>query len=402
MRRSPPSRALAWLMVSGAALALPLATVVPARAQSPYSCPPQPCPPQPCPAPMAPPSAAQPPSGQAPSAGRAPSTGEAPSAQTPESQQQAQAQQNQDQNQNLPPERGAAVGGETLAQNMGGDFIGPRGQVIPPTNLGRTVTIPIAARAGFKLADNDNPRPQDRLFINYNYFNNANASASGLDFPRVSVHRETFGFEKTFLDGAASIELRAPIYETSGNFGVAPDGFGDLTVILKLALVNDETGDVLGGGLAVTAPTGLKEALLVDGSTLHDTLLQPWGGFILNSESGFYIEGISSLVIPTDVRDDLLLFNDVALGYWLYRDRCQNDDRLLTGIVPAIEGHLTTPLNHRNADTAPFFVPDQFVLTSGTHFVFNHRSSLFLGGAIPLTGPKPFDFEILAHFNLRF
>ena len=393
MRRSPQSRALAWLMVSGAALALPLATIVPARAQSSNSCPPQPCPPPPCAAPTAPPSAGQPPSGQPPS------TAEAPSAQTPESQQQAAEAQ---QNQNLPPERGAAVGGETVAQNMAGDFIGPRGQVIPPTNLGRTVTVPIAARADFKLADNDSPLPQDRLFVNYNYFNLANASASGLNFPRVSVHRETFGFEKTFLDGAASIEFRAPIYETSGAFGVAPDGFGDLTVVLKLAAINDQTGDVLGGGLAVTAPSGLKEALLVDGSVLHDTLLQPWSGFILNSESGFYIEGISSLVNPTDVRDDLLWFNDIAFGYWLYRDRCQNDDRLLTGIIPVLEGHLTTSLNHRNADLSPFFVPDQFVLTSGTHLVFNHRSSLFLGGAIPLTGPKPFDFEVLAQFNLRF
>lgn len=391
--------ALAWLSVCGAALALPLTQV---KAQ--YPCPPQPCPP-PCVTPMMPPSPGQVP-GQLPSTGQAPTTGQAPSTSTENQQQTAESQQNnnqnQNQNQNPSPERGAAVGGESLAQNIVGDFIGPGMSV--PGNPGRTTTIPIGSRSAFKLADDDSALPQDRVFFNYNYFSGANTSANGLNYPRVDVNRETFGFEKTFFDGNASVELRLPIFQTSDTVpGVDSDGFGDLTIVLKYAFLYDrETGNVASGGLAVTAPTGVKEAVLADGSTLHDTLLQPWAGFLLNSDSGFFVEGLTSLVLPTDVRDVTIFFDDFCFGYWLYRDGNRDDCKFLTGIVPVFETHLNLPLDHRNQDLSPIFLPDELVLTSGTHFVFNHRSDVFVGAAVPVTGPKPFDYEVIAQLNFRF
>jgi hypothetical protein len=74
---------------------------------------------------------------------------------------------------------------------------------------------------------------------------------------RVDVHRELFGFEKTFLDGNASFELRAPVFQVAGNRGVEGGDFGDLTVLVKYALLHDrQSGDVLSVGLALTAPTG--------------------------------------------------------------------------------------------------------------------------------------------------
>ena len=57
--------------------------------------------------------------------------------------------------------------------------------------------------SGPKISEEQSPMPRDRVFFNYNYFNNARS-----DCPNVAGR--VFGFEKTFLDGAASVELRLP------------------------------------------------------------------------------------------------------------------------------------------------------------------------------------------------
>jgi hypothetical protein len=104
----------------------------------------------------------------------------------------------------------------------------------------------VVARGAEKMSENDSPRPQDRVFGNYNYYNNVRKV--------IDVHRETVGFEKTFLNGNASIGLRLPFFQD-----VAP-GFsegdpGDLSIRLKYAWINDP-GTVISTGLAITTPTG--------------------------------------------------------------------------------------------------------------------------------------------------
>ena len=57
---------------------------------------------------------------------------------------------------------------------------------------------------GFKIAENQSPFPQDRVFFTFNYFNNVNANLDRyFDSPinNLSVYRYIFGFEKTFNDG---------------------------------------------------------------------------------------------------------------------------------------------------------------------------------------------------------
>ena len=156
----------------------------------------------------------------------------------------------------------------------------------------------------------------DRVFVNYNYFGDITRAFPGV--PGTDLHREMYGFEKTFLNGDASIELRMNSLQTTGDTSLANGEFGDLTVITKLALINDrETGNVLSMGFAVTAPTG-PNAFLPDGSKLNPTLLQPWSGFIYNLERA-YAQGFSSLIIPTDSRDSLVATSSLGVGYWLYR-----------------------------------------------------------------------------------
>ncbi|MBI1830461.1 MAG: hypothetical protein HYR84_03310 [Planctomycetes bacterium] len=291
----------------------------------------------------------------------------------------------------------------------------------------RTILVPIFSSGAFKIAENTSPRPLDRVFFTYNYFNNLNGPGNQADpglnatdttkaklgpnattvktdtfFPpmprfNANLHREVFGFEKTFLDGNASIELRVPIGQQQTNI----DGFnfsnvGDLTIFGKYALLNDrDTGNVFTLGFAVTAPTG-PSTPTIDGS-LHATLLQPWFGYIWNAER-FFVHGFHSVVAPTDARDVTLLFNDVGVSYWLYR---AGPERRITSVVPTAEVHITTPVTHRDMN-GPAFVPDLVVLTGGLHVGFLRNFTLSLGIAVPVTGPRIFSAEYSLQFNRRF
>src|SRR5262249_13974422 len=161
---------------------------------------------------------------------------------------------------------------------------------------------------------NASPRPVDRVFTTYNYYDSiqgpggapipgvnntqsttvtgpgvggippptlttaATTSIPGLPRLTTNLNREGFGFEKTFLSGNASVEVRMPLLQqTSPINGFDASNVGDVTVIGKYAFFLDrETGNVLSGGLAVTAPTG-PSVPTIDG-TLHSTYLQPWFG----------------------------------------------------------------------------------------------------------------------------
>src|SRR5262249_47653896 len=126
----------------------------------------------------------------------------------------------------------------------------------------RTTRQPIVSGGAFRIAENESPRPVDRVFATYNYFGNAN-TFGGRDF---DLHREVFGFEKTFLGGDASFGLRAPVQQRTGGDGANTiDGFADLSFLFKYAFLNDaETGDVLSAGLVLTIPTG-RDVFLIDG-----------------------------------------------------------------------------------------------------------------------------------------
>ena len=159
---------------------------------------------------------------------------------------------------------------------------------------------------------------------------------------------------------------------------------------------------VLSGGLAVTAPTGRAGQVLGSAGTVpvHDWYFQPYGGYVLNGNGDLYMQGFSAVAVPTDSRDITIMFNDVAAGYWLIRS---SQDRFITGVIPTLEGHLNTPLTHRNpGNTGTWGLQDSFVMTAGSHFIVRQRGIVTLGVAAPLTGPKPFDVEAIAQFNLRY
>src|SRR5262249_20066000 len=145
--------------------------------------------------------------------------------------------------------------------------------------------------------------------------------------PPLNLHREVIGFEKTFFDGNASFGMRLPFLQLQDGSGDL-SRVGDLSFILKWALLNDRaTGNVFSLGMVVTAPTG-DPFFAVNGNTIHPTILQPYLGYIFNF-GNFYVHGFSSVVVPTDSQDVTLLLNDIGVGYWIYRDP---QGRMLNGL----------------------------------------------------------------------
>jgi hypothetical protein len=352
-----------------------------------------------------------------------------------------------------------------------GDFLGSyvqRGITVSPTvtltavrtvglsaaPVTRDILVPDVLLGAYKIAENESPAPEDRVFVYYNYYRNVRIpieSGGAFSFavaglvPRqvltgsgqlavttLDVHREVMGFEKTFLDGDASIGLRLPFLEgdggnprlqhltapvvpipgatttatadVAGDTEIGQGHVGDLSLILKYALWNDnQTGNVLSTGLLLTVPSG-DNILAANGTVIDPVLLQPYVGLVWNSDN-LYVHGFSSIAVPTQSADVAFLFNDIGVGYWLYR--APENDRAVKAVVPTLEVHINTPLDHRNGfqpgpGIGPTIGVDLLDLTAGTHIVLRNGSTLTVGACVPVTGPKLDDFEIIAQFNLRF
>jgi hypothetical protein len=339
----------------------------------------------------------------------------------------------------------AAFGaGDSLASGLGGGLSGGGGNLtmlgdqgpfsnvrpfqirqpgLPPPNV-----PPIPGRPGqgllrgavlipsirnFKVSDNQSPRPQDRIYFGFSFYDDVNAAINqrfGAPVSNMRIYRETFGFEKTFWDQNASIGLRLPLDTLTANspirgLGGSSTALGDLAVIFKYAFwQNRDTGSLFSGGLLVSAPTGPHNFAGANNiNSLHNAALQPWVGGIYNVTNDLYFHGFSSIDVPTSSQDVTMFYNDIGLGYYLYRAE-QPAERCLTAVIPTFETHVNTPLSHRD----PFNLrdiagtPDVVDLTFGATFVAWQRSLLSIAYVNPVTGPRPFSGELLIQLNIRF
>ncbi len=261
----------------------------------------------------------------------------------------------------------------------------------------RLAALTLAARySGILITDNDNPRPQDRIYGGFNHYDDIgrglNPGLGGVD-----LQRQMVGFEKTFLDGDASFGIRLPFVQQYGPSGVGgTNNVGDLTFIGKYAILNDrDTGDLWSVGFSMTTPTGSGDATLWDGRKApHSVLFQPWTG-VVRTFGRAYVQGITSFVIPTDERDPTLWNNSVGAGYYIYRG-----NGWLTSIVPTAEVHFRTPLNNRDRNGS-VFLQDQVNLTGGIHFRFS-RAVLSAAVCVPVVGPRPWNYEAMSFLNIGF
>ncbi|MCI0465274.1 MAG: hypothetical protein L0Z62_50775 [Gemmataceae bacterium] len=299
-----------------------------------------------------------------------------------------------------PPAGGAETGGFNPA--MFGDLPGgPNMNILVRLPNGATVaaTAPVIGRGAFKIAENESPRPTDRIFYFYNYYDSVNTSTAAFANAPFNLNRHTIGFEKTFFDGDASLGMRMPFLQLTGNtLGLDDNQIGDLSIIFKWAFLNNrDTGNVMSAGMVLTVPTG-DPFITIAGEELQSTLLQPYFGYIYNA-GNFYVQGFTSLVIPTQRIDVTLMLNDIGFGYRMLTD---DPDAFFRGVVPTIEAHLITPLSHRSSSD-PFHVSDYLSLTGGVNLVFGRAgSTLGLAMGVPVTGPRPYDVEAIGSLNIRF
>jgi hypothetical protein len=228
---------------------------------------------------------------------------------------------------------------------MLGDFIGP------VANLFSDV----------KIAEGESPRPTDRIFYRFNYYNNIDQSDARdrrNSFHNVNLYQSVFGMEKTFFDQKVSLGLRVPFYTMSadGKDFIVTDAtgaptiqhgdsftateFGNLAAVVKAVLWEDrETGSLLSGGATPSFPTASSRRLNLGQSIL--AYAQPYAGFIVQ-RGDFFVQGFSSITLPLARAESIVLFNDIGVGYYLYRDR--SGAGLLRGIAPTAEVHVATPL----------------------------------------------------------
>jgi hypothetical protein len=262
----------------------------------------------------------------------------------------------------------------------------------------------------FKISDNDSPRPQTREYFSFNYFYNLDGvinQRAGADVEHIRIHREVFGVEWAEPDGSSSVGLRLPLatFNAANNIpgldGTSTD-LGDLSVIFKHVLWEDqERGRLLSAGLAVIPTTGPGSfAGSNDIKVFHNTSLQPFCGWIWPMKK-FYLQGFTAVDAPLDLNDVVMLSNDFAAGYILcQRSRAHS----VIAVVPTVELHLNTPLNHRGVLdlTDQAGNPDLIDVTGGVQFEYNDRSSLGIAFATPVTGPRMFDFQILVQVRCRY
>ena len=289
-----------------------------------------------------------------------------------------------------PPRRIVGIPG---ARGVAGPGGGPAGAVALPGNR------------GYKVSDNGSPRPQDRVYFTFNYFNDLDGAvnrALGADLRNAHVFRETLGLEKTFLDGWASIDVRVPLNtysadSTRADLNRTSTAFGDLSAALRVAVWRDEELDNwVTLGLAVTAPTGPRGLAGVDvPGAPHSTVLQPFAAVLWNY-GDWYVQGFSALDIPTDTADTTLWYNDLGVGYFLYRST--DLDRLVSSFGPALEVHVTTPLDHRGDLGASDIVN----LSAVGNLEFTRGGRLSAGVVTPVTGPRPFAVEAIVQFRIPF
>jgi hypothetical protein len=199
-----------------------------------------------------------------------------------------------------------------------------------------------------KIAENSSALPQDRFFLNYSYFDNAAIFPGG-----VNVSRFSPGFEKTFLCGNASLEMRFPMSVTLDSTIISDDGtdlshgeFGNLALTPKVLLCRNRQV-ALAAGMTIALPTADDvNVVMTDGTHLvridnEAVHLMPFVGWLWTPNPCWYAQGFLQYDVATagnpvginldgtglesagSLSDTTFQYLDLAIGRWVYRS-CQS------------------------------------------------------------------------------
>ncbi len=332
------------------------------------------------------------------------------------------------------------------APPMFGDSFAQGFQLLAFDGVAATADLALAGGSRrAKIAENSKAITEDRVFIMYNYFQNAiEADASdffvGPDQRNFSVNRFTLGFEKTFLDNLFSVDVRLPVTDgyvfDTPNFAVAGGQAGNLAISLKTLFASDDYTSIV-AGLTIDLPTGSDAIGSVNGVPYllsnEAAHLAPFIGALHSPTPRVFQQLFVQLDVPVSdntlqffppsavdagsIQDQELLYVDYSLGTWLF----QNDDcnsrhsnpLALKNLAAALELHYTTTLNDADVLFRPTFITDftftnlanrQDVLnlTIGLHSQLNNGASVRVGGVFPLRedDDRFFDAEFQVQINM--
>ena len=281
----------------------------------------------------------------------------------------------------------------------------------PPTPPGARGASPIYPSVrNFKISENQSPRPQDRVFFDFNFYNNLNDSINLRDLSPITQMKAyvyNFGIEKTFNNGMGSVGIRVPLDNlTANSFGnivstPTSSAMGNLTIFGKYILgQNTQTGSLVSACWAISPQTGPgRFAGAPYLFPLNSTYFQTCIAYIYNYKK-WYLQGFSGMSFPANSNDTTMVYNDVALGYFVFRN--QDSNAWLTALAPTVELHVNNPLNHRDpfnrfdlagsTDTVDF--------TFGLNFGIRNTAVLTVAFATPVSSPKPFDSEAILMLNI--
>jgi len=299
-----------------------------------------------------------------------------------------------------------------------------------------TVLVPLPGGGGVvgrtKISEDNNPLPRDRVIFNYDYYSNTILTPTGYD-----VHRFSPGFELTFLDRMASVEVRAPFGSTLDSTILA-DGvsnrateFGNVNVTLK-ALAVRSSDLVVATGVGVSLPTGSDGVVRsLDGSELvrienNAYLITPFVAAAITPTDRWFAQGWlqlgfdpmgspvlfnagpAGMVGVGRLHDQTLLSADVQVGYWAVRNPPGSAVR---GIAPFVELHYNTPINDADAVHAGGLTIqstnnrfDELNLTLGAAAFVGDNLLVSAGVAIPVRGDgdRFFDYQAGVRVNWFF
>jgi hypothetical protein len=282
-----------------------------------------------------------------------------------------------------------------------------------------------------KISDDNNPLPRDRLIFDYDFFNNVPLTTGGFD-----VHRYSAGFEKTFFDQRASVEVRLPFASTLDTninaTGLASRAteLGNLNLTAKVLLYRGDALNIA-AGLGVALPTAEDTHVFV-GSTetvriANDAVLltpylaylatpnpdwffQNWFQVGFNTEGNRVLFNDGSGLRPVGrLTDQPLLQIDAQLGYWLVNP-CTSGG-FLRGLAPFVELHYNTVLgNAGQVNAGDFSITavngafNELNLSFGAVLLLGDRINLALGATVPTlnSNNRSFDYQLGVHGTFFF
>ena len=279
-----------------------------------------------------------------------------------------------------------------------------------------------------KMSEDTNPIPRDRIIFDYDYFGGATLAPGGVD-----VHRIVVGFEKTYLDGRASIEVRMPFASTldsTSTIGLESRNteIGDVRITPRFLAYSSETVNV-GTGLGIYLPTAADTRVRnTDGSDLarfsNDSVtLSPYVGVLFTPNDRLFSQewvsfdfdtGGSALSANLDgnglqslgrYRNGTQMNLDAQVGYWLIN---QSDQGAVTGLAPFLELHYGSAVTNSSVIQAGDLQigggnrGDELNLTAGVMVQLGERLNLSVGASAPVINSDSRNFEWQVGFRLNY